>query len=350
MCYPLFVVCPSGLEPKSASVVVKGITNSEKECEFLECSAWSFLSTTTDDIDINGTGCLGCPISTFGSTHNNQCRPCASTEFCPGFLPSPILPFVTNASLLALSFAAAVPAPRCNIVSLLEKRPLADFSTKQIAILPFDQTSSGSLLFLTSTIVVALVCLIWFTLGYLNNSMFRNFDFFYKAPRVDHGSERLKDKKSTLGGLCSSLLIIAFVASSIYIILLFNFSNVTSSTALDIMTGSLLFSGAENLFLNQSTPWAAINVKAPSQSSRTSAASLPQPLSSSSVNLQLRLYGQRELGCNATVPVRRWPSSCTCNRAGHSFTPTFHSRPLLFVMSRIHCNPTVISPGRGTSA
>jgi hypothetical protein len=129
-------------------------------------------------------------------------------------------------------------------------------------------------------------------------SIFLYLDFFFKDLRIKHDSDKLDNKKTTLGGLCSVLLIISFLAASIYIILLFNLSNVLSVTALDIMTGSLLISGAENLFLNEKTPWSVIDAKPSSISARISADMLPLPPLKRDVNLQFRLFGQSALGCN----------------------------------------------------
>ncbi len=221
---------------------------------------------------LDGSGCAGCPRGRFGSPPT-ACAPCGPNYTCSGFFTLPVL-----ASPAALASGAS---PTC--VSASRLPPMVVTIPNQ----PASFTLASLPPLVTLCAALALTAAILSLLAYVARApaqarlrldrVLKGVDSFSLAHIVPAGSPLL-NHPTALGGACTLLSLVAFFALSTVLVLQNAYANVAVQTALNTLLSSNPFSPS-------------VKFAAPA------AASPLAPTLRGGV--QVRVYGQEGLGCNA---------------------------------------------------
>ena len=247
---------------------------SEADCEPLVCPAWLAL-------DAGGFGCRGCQNGTRGSF--GDCQPCEPGRACPGYL---LQPLINDASLLAYPLSRGMGATLCSSASLLP--PVA----VQLTAGPFSFISIPPLsaMVVGGGIILLLLCLPALLprcpcrhaaaqcIRFLKNS-----DSFALNRALRDGEPSIY-RSSALGGACNIASVVAFLTLATILALRWASDNSIVISTLDTA------SRANNPF-SKNPPWATL------------AGQSLAPTLGSSMSIQVRVFAESGLGCDAPTQV-----------------------------------------------
>jgi len=353
---PLQPECASGFTPKAPQLGVK--LRPSDDCVPLECPHFAFKTNIA---------CLGCPVGRYGARNeseldNSACIDCSTAlapcgEFpeacsnetavlCPGFIP---LPLAANPKTFALAPLPGDPGACLTAADV----STVSYATSAVTVFYFYYLAAAAGAFLTLTILLYALCArtdcclgkaaaarlrearAVTSGGKMRAPLFKRlcrfFDCAFSRQAVSSADTKLMlmaDKRSAFGGVMFLTFTVLMISLWTWLFLEFVYNNVVQQGVPDSQSPTSVLQ--ERSRKDKPSRWAA------------PANNVLRPLLPPDVNLQLRLLGQRALGCGAPEPLD-YGKVAEKDKVQWSFNETrlLQSQypPLSWIISNTSCTP-----------